>query len=316
MFTVEVKSDRKEDICLLIKVDNHSFNYICDCGEAKALSVKECQDTNAVFLSHTHIDHFVNFDTLLRHQIGTGKKVVICGPNGIADQVQNRIKSYCWNLIEEGAITYEIREILDQQSYKSVVLKPPFWEQEVMGSFEEENIFIEKDFNVEFEILDHKTDSIAYLFKAVDKTKIVLENGFRGGKWVAELKNAFDENQAETTIQVEGKEYKAKELFPMVKKEIGEKVGIIMDHDASPENHSKILKKFGLCDEVYIECFYKDEDKELAKKNYHSYASMSGKIMKECEVKRAYPIHFSRKYKEEDIEKLIAQFEKAYANND
>lgn len=75
------------------------------------------------------------------------------------------------------------------------------------------------------------------------------------------------------------------------------------------ENHS--FNYICDCDEVYIECFYKDEDKEFAEKNYHSYASMSGQIMKECGVENAFPVHFSRKYKKEEIEELIAQFERA-----
>lgn len=311
MFKVEVKSQRNEDICLLIKVDNHSYNYICDCGEAKALSVKECQDTAAVFISHTHIDHFVNFDTLLRHQIGIGRKVVICGPSGIIDQVQNRIRSYCWNLIDEGSITYEIREIINENSFKVVNLNPPVWNKEEGGVFKSGEIFTQKDFWVEFEILDHKTDSISYLFRAADKTKIELEKGLRGGKWVADLKRAYEEKNETELIEIEDKKYKASELFPMVKKDVGKRVGIILDHAATSQNHKKIINKFTGCDEVYIECFYKDEDKGFAEKNHHSYASMSGKIMKDCGVKNAIPVHFSRKYNETEIEELIEQFQQA-----
>ena len=143
MFTVDIKSAPDEDICLLIKVANHSFHYMCDCGEARALTVKECQNTAALFLSHTHIDHFVNFDTLLRHQLGTGRKVVICGPEGIAEQVQNRIRSYCWNLIEKGSVSYEIREILEHQQYKVVHLHPPLWQQEEVATVQNHAIFEE-----------------------------------------------------------------------------------------------------------------------------------------------------------------------------
>ena len=194
MFSVDIKSDITEDICLLVKVDNYAQHYMCECGEASALTVKECHNTKAVFISHTHIDHFVNFDTLLRHQLGTGKKVIICGPYGIADQVQNRIKSYCWNLIESDSVAYEVREILDDDQYKVVHLLPPTWEQQEAGVINSDKVFEEKDFHVSYEILDHKTDSIAYLFQAADKTKIELAAGYKGGKWVAELKRAFAAN--------------------------------------------------------------------------------------------------------------------------
>jgi len=39
MFNAEVKSEQNEDICIMIKVDNHSYNYVCDCGEASLLTV-------------------------------------------------------------------------------------------------------------------------------------------------------------------------------------------------------------------------------------------------------------------------------------
>lgn len=311
MFKAEIKSERYEDICILIKVENHSYNYLCECGEAKKLGVKECQDTKAIFISHTHIDHFVNFDTVLRHQLGTQRQVVIVGPTGIIEQVQNRIKSYCWNLIEEGAISYEVREILDDTRYRSVELNPPLWEQENEREVSSDCVFREATFKVEYQVLDHKTSSVSYLFKADDKTKILLRPELKGGKWVAQLKQAYQDSDAEMKIEVGGQTYKAKELFDMITVEKGKSLGVIMDHAANASNHSLIKKRFMDCDEVYIECFYKDEDKEFAIKNYHSYASQSGRIMKECKVRKAIPVHFSRKYSAEDIEQIISQFEMA-----
>lgn len=311
MFKATIKSQKEEDICILLKIENHSYNYICECGEAKNLTVKECQNTNAIFISHTHIDHFVNFDTILRHQIGIQRKVTIVGPSGIIDQVQHRIKSYCWNLIKEDAIAYEVREILNEGMYKSAVLRPPFWKKEEEKEVHKRTIFEEDRFEVDYEILDHKTNSIAYLFKAEDKIKVTLNNDFKGGKWVATLKEAFLLQDEEKEIAINGVLYTSKELFHLIKSEKGKRLGIIMDHAANPENHLKIKNMFSFCDEVYIECFYKDEDKDFATKNFHSYASKSGEIMKACKVKNAIPVHFSRKYKEEDIEELIQQFEEA-----
>jgi len=311
MFTAEIKSAPDEDICILVKVDNHPFNYIVDCGEAKSLSVKECMNTNAIFISHTHIDHFVNFDTILRHQIGIQRSVVITGPKGIIDQVQNRIRSYCWNLIDKDAITYEVREIIKEDSYKSAILRPPMWHKEKEKVVTNEALFEEKQFIVEYEILDHKTATIAYLFKAQDKTKIQLDKNRKGGKWVRELKEAYEVKNEEKLLEIEDKTYRSKELFHLIHVERGRKLGVILDHAANEQNHLKIKRKFTGCDEVFIECFYKDEDQEFAEKNYHSYASKSGEIMKICEIENAIPVHFSRKYEEQDIQELIEQFNNA-----
>ncbi len=312
MFSAQIKSDIDEDICILVQVANHSYNYLCDCGEAKKLTVKECRNTNAIFISHTHIDHFVNFDTILRHQIGIERKVIICGPKGITEQIQKRIQSYCWNLIEPNAIEYEVREIIANNSIRSTILRPPLWEQEEQKTNSSTTIFNENEFYVTFEILDHKTASIAYLFKTHPKTKIQLPKHIKGGIWVAALKEAYHTNAINTIIDVHGDMYFAKDLFYMIRKAPIDSLGIIMDHAANEENHQKIKRLFTNCQQVYIECFYKDEDTDAAIVNYHSYASMSAHIMKECNVTNAIPVHFSRKYSIDDINTLINQFKKVY----
>ena len=313
MFNATIKSEIDEDICILIQVDNHSYNYICDCGEASNLSVKDCQNTNAIFLSHTHIDHFVNFDTILRHQIGIKRRVVICGPKDITKQVQSRIQSYCWNLIAEDAITYEIREITEQGVIKRAELKPPFWEINEIDDLNTVAIFETEDFQVDYTVLDHKTPSMAYLFKGHDTLKInIKDTAYKGGKWINELKVAFLLKKENKVIVIDNKKYKASDLFHLIAVKKGKTLGVILDHAASVENHEKIQLLFSNIDTVLIESFYKAGDKTFAEANFHSYSSASGAIMKRCNVKEAIPVHFSRKYKAEDIQELITEFKTAF----
>ena len=49
-----------EDICLKFQPTNHKYVYLCDCGAASDLTIKDCHDLGALFVSHTHIDHFCN----------------------------------------------------------------------------------------------------------------------------------------------------------------------------------------------------------------------------------------------------------------
>jgi ribonuclease Z len=71
MFHSEIKSQFNEDISILVQLDNHPCNYICECGDASNWTVKEVQNAHAVFISHTHIDHFVNFDRLIHFHFCT-----------------------------------------------------------------------------------------------------------------------------------------------------------------------------------------------------------------------------------------------------
>jgi len=309
MFLSEVKSAPNEDISLLIRKDNHSHNYICECGDASKLTVKECQDTRAIFLSHTHIDHFINFDFILRHQIGIGKRVIICGPEGITRQVQSKVLGYQWNLITPDSLTYEIREITQEGKIKRSEINPPTWEIIDLGMREDEVIYENDAFAVMFTILDHKTDSIAYLFKERNTIKINLAgSSFRGGPWIKALKQAFEEGNAAAEIVVGDDRYEAQALFHLLEVKQGDSVGVIMDHAANEENHQKIKALFQGCKQVFIESFYKEVDKEFAELNFHSYSIQSARIMKACKVEKAIPVHFSRKYNSEEVEELIAEF--------
>ncbi|MGG7552909.1 peptidase [Chryseobacterium arthrosphaerae] len=311
MLQAEIKSLLKEDISILIKVPNSGKHYLCDCGEASLLTVKEVQSVSALFISHTHIDHFSNFDGIFRHQIGSGEKVVICGPANIHQQVEARLKSYTWNLIDEKAIEYEIREIISKEEINVYTLRPPHWNLEFVKT---QNFLYEDEYvNVDFAVLDHKTDSVAYLFKEKDSVTF-NENasGFRKGKWISELKSAFENNDPNKEIEIEETVYKAEALFSLLIRNPGFKLGVIMDHAASEENYEKIKAVFEGADMVYIESFYKDSDQDFAELNYHSFASASGKIMNECKVKEAIPIHFSRRYTETDQEEIETAFYKAF----
>ena len=314
MFLPELKSKPEEDISILLKLDNHSSSYLCECGDASDLMVKDCQDIDALFISHTHIDHFINFDQLLRHQIGLQKRVIVCGPEGIMDRVQSKIQGYSWNLIEAGAIIYEIREIIQKNHINRYVLEPPNWELKALGRMNEEYLFDNDRFHVQFAILDHKIPSIAYLFKEKDTIKIDLsQSSYRGGPWINSLKQAFKNNKADAAITIESQIFQAKQLFHLLHIKKGDSLGVIMDHAANPSNHEKIKHLFYNCNKVFIESFYKEADKELATLNFHSFSKESGRIMHESAVKEAIPVHFSRKYKADERQELIEEFKAAFS---
>jgi len=313
MFIPTLKSKADEDISLLLQLDNHSFNYICDCGDASELTVKDCINTRAIFISHTHIDHFINFDFILRHQLGMGEKVTICGPKGITAQVQAKIRGYSWNLVEADAIVYEVREIVIGQQIQVSELAPPLWEIRPKEVIESAIIYKNDRFQVSFIALDHKLPSIAYLFKEKNTVKIDIEKSpWRGGKWVSLLKKAYEEGQAATKIEIEKEQYIAKDLFHLLSIKAGATLGVIMDHAANAENQAKIKSLFANCDQVFIESFYKETDKDFADLNFHSYSTASGALMKDCKVKEAIPVHFSRKYTAAEVAELIVEFESAY----
>jgi len=64
-----------------------------------------------VFVSHTHMDHFIGFDHLLRIFLARELHLDIFGPPGIIDNVRGKLAGYTWNLIESYPFTLTVHEV-------------------------------------------------------------------------------------------------------------------------------------------------------------------------------------------------------------
>jgi ribonuclease Z len=71
-----------------------------DLGDIRALPPRKILRLTHIFISHTHIDHFIGFDHLLRLCLGREKRLHLFGPPGFIAQVEHRLASYTWNLVE------------------------------------------------------------------------------------------------------------------------------------------------------------------------------------------------------------------------
>lgn len=311
MITSKLASRPDEDICMLLTFDNHKGVYACDCGTASRLTPKECGDTKALFISHTHIDHFINFDTFIRHQINCEFHVILCGPVGLAKSVRSKLQAYNWNLIQGECekMTYEVREFIDNGSYRQTLIHAPEWELEESVAVNDKHIYENEKFSVDAVALDHKIPSMAYRFKEHDTVSIdIASSPYRGGKWIKELKEAYLADDSEREITVEETAIKAESLFHLLEIKKGNSLGFIMDHAGSEENHQKIKEHFYEVDELYIEAFYQNEDEETAHGNAHSTTGLSGKAAGLAQAHKAIPLHFSRKYDDNTRKEMELEF--------
>jgi ribonuclease Z len=317
MIYAEVKNKIDEDISVLVTMDNHASAYLCDCGQASLLTVKDYNAIQAVFISHTHIDHFVHFDHLIRHQVGSGRRIVICGNESIGQKVQSKLQAYTWNLLEAGGAMnaiYEVREIISDDTIRIYELHAPEWQLTHVRTEQTKIVYQTDVFEVQFTILDHKTPCVAYLFVEPDKVKIDLtKSTFKAGKWVKQIKELYEQQQPEALVEVEGKTYKAGELFPLLDAVKGYRFGFIMDFLPNSENEAKITKLFFEADKIMIEAFYRHEEVDLALKNYHSTATLSAQIARKAQVKEAIPVHFSRRHHSTEAhQQLVEEFQQAF----
>ncbi|MGL4597262.1 MAG: peptidase [Bacteroidia bacterium] len=319
MLRHELKSRIDEDICVLVRTDSARWNYLCDCGLAADLSVRECLETLAVFISHTHIDHFIDFDRLIRHQVGTGRMVTVCGPKNIQQHVSSKLRGYNWNLVhidEEENASYLIHELVEEQKMVRWKLEAPEWLPVFLDETTSSDcIFQGESFDVRATLLDHGTPCVAYLFEEhARSTFLMKQSPYLAGPWIKELQTAWKQELPETWIDVNGEKMQAQDLFYLLEKQRVQTLGYIMDHSATPENHAKIEALFSNADTVYMECYYPESELEFAIRNNHSTAKRSGEICRRIGIKNPIPVHFSRRYHSDEIllQEIRAEFKLAW----
>jgi ribonuclease Z len=70
-----------------------------DMGDLGPQPAKQLVRVSDVFVSHTHMDHFIGFDRLLRVCLGRDARLRLFGPPGFPDQVEHKLGAYTWNLV-------------------------------------------------------------------------------------------------------------------------------------------------------------------------------------------------------------------------
>jgi ribonuclease Z len=131
-----------------------------DFGELNALSPRDLLKITHVFVTHTHMDHFIGFDSLLRIFLGREKELHIFGPSGFFKQVEGKLAGYTWNLVNEYETNFTLRvtEVHQKKTLTRIyVCKDRFKPQGQQISKPFSGIlWKEQAFYVEAVILDHR----------------------------------------------------------------------------------------------------------------------------------------------------------------
>ena len=108
-FSCHLVNDVFGDPGLFVEVRWSKRALLFDLGRNDALSPARLLRAQDIFISHTHMDHFIGFDTLLRVALGRGTTLRIHGPPGLISNVQGKLQGYTWNLVDGYPLTIEVR---------------------------------------------------------------------------------------------------------------------------------------------------------------------------------------------------------------
>ena len=110
-FSSYLVNDVFGDAGVYIEVRWSKRALLFDLGHNDGLGPTRLLRANDKFISHTHVDHFIGFDAVLRVALGRGKTVRLFGPPGLINNVQGKLQGYTWNLVDGYPLTLDVHHV-------------------------------------------------------------------------------------------------------------------------------------------------------------------------------------------------------------
>lgn len=301
-----------------------------DLGDLHALSPRDLLKVTHVFVTHSHMDHFIGFDSLLRTFLGREKDLHLYGPPGFMNHVEGRLAGYIWNLVHE--FEKDLRLKLTEVHPAVTVTR----EYSCRSGFSPEGalqespfqgmLLRESAFHVEGVLLDHRIPCLGLSLVEHFYVNIIKEGlkdmGLPMGPWLTRFKKAlYEKKDMESRFSVtwerHGEVIKERDfgLGELANKiaaiSPGQRFAYVTDIIGSPENYEKVAQLARGADHLYIEAAFLDADRETAHHKYHLTAREAGEMARRAGVKGFTPFHFSPRYRNRE-EEIIAEAQEAF----
>jgi ribonuclease Z len=292
-----------EDPTLFVRIIREKRAFLFDIGSINRLKPGDLQKITAVFVTHTHIDHFIGFDTLLRALLRREAPLSVYGPSNITDCIEGKLRGYTWNLIKEYPMNINVFCINGDKIISTSFHAETCFKRINNSTSEFAGIILSEPlFTVKAIQLDHQVPCLAFSVEEefhININKASLqEMGLPVGPWLSELKKAIREcRSGNTEFVISNKRYSLKELRVIAKITKGQKISYVTDVSIHNENIKKIIEFVRDSDTLYCEAYFMEEDRDRALKRFHLTAKITGKIAREAGVKNLVAMHFSPKYR-------------------
>lgn len=322
---------RRGDPALYVDARFAKRALLFDLGDLHSLEPRKILRLSDVFVSHTHIDHFIGFDRLLRVLLGRDKCLNLFGPEGIIDRVAAKLGGYSWNLVERFAteLVFEVIEVASAtEGHAARFRLSKRFAREDLGKrkFGDGMILDDHTFAVRVAVVDHGLPCLIFAIEEPAHVNIwrnrLEDLGLSTGPWLSAFKRAVIDGAPDTTpIAVSRKDSGgAEDRLPLgtLKREIasivaGQKIAYVTDVAPTAENERAVEELAADADILFIEATFARADAALAAERDHLTTEMAGRIGAAARARRVEPFHFSPRYDREDAEgELLAEVEAAF----
>ena len=302
-----------EDPGVVVGFQFGSRALLFDAGDNSALTPRQLLKVSHIFISHTHMDHFMGFDRILRLFLGRSALLQVFGPAGFLSNLEGKLAAYTWNLVADyhGDFTIRATEVHpDHTLTRNYACRERF----IPSVRAEEKAFDgtlhqEPSLKVRAAILDHgNIPCLAFCICErfhVNILKNALDSlGLSVGPWLNDFKQAlFSQCPPETPFEVpqgEGlppKFYALGELCARIAHiSAGQKIAYVVDASPVPKNEAAIVSLAKGCDHLFIEASFLDRDMDQAAAKHHLTARLAGTLARKAGAGQLTVCHFSPRY--------------------
>ena len=307
-----------------------------DLGRNDDLGPTRLLRANDIFISHTHMDHFIGFDAILRVALGRGKKLKLYGPPGLISNVQGKLGGYTWNLVDGYPLSIEVREFHAKESRVATFLATdgfarhdgPASSSGRQGAMDTFPVMEDTMFTVRAVALNHRIPSFAYALQEqfhinVNKQRL-HDAGLPVGSWLRDVKEYLwqgkpDDFRFTATLYFEHRKEDLEFILGEVRDRFltitpGQKVAYVVDARYDPENEAHIVELVRDADIFYCESPYLDRDADKAYDRYHLTARQAGAMARKADVRELVVFHFSPRYTgqgEEIVREAMEEFRRS-----
>ncbi|WP_207486023.1 ribonuclease Z [Arenibaculum pallidiluteum] len=297
---------------------------LLDAGDLAPLSGRELGRVGDLLLSHAHMDHFADFDRLLRACLHRPRRLRIVGPAGLIDRVGSRLASYSWNLLGPHSADFSLL-VLEfagdgLRRAASFAARDAFRRSEAALPVLPPGVVLdEEEFSVEAAELDHGIPCLGFALREKMRVNVWREGlaalGLSVGPWLNAAKRALRQGASDDTVLPVGGGaavslgmLRGRALHPAP----GQSLGYLTDMAGTAANIGRAAALMRGVDQLFIEAMFLDIDAALAAERRHLTARQAGRIAAMAGAGRIVPFHFSARY-HADFGALVREAETAFA---
>ncbi|WP_447973345.1 ribonuclease Z [Nitrospira sp. Kam-Ns4a] len=317
-FSCSLVNDPFGDPGLYVEIKWARRALLFDLGTNEPLTPSRLLRARDIFVSHTHMDHFIGFDRVLRVALGRGKTLRLFGPPGLIANVAGKLRGYTWNLVDGYPLRIEVVELHPEETRSAsfdaaagfqLTERPPT-PRLAAPPGRPAPVLEDPQFTVSAVELNHRIPSLAYCLEERFHVNINKERlhaaGLPVGSWLKDVKQYLWEGRPDdfrftATLYLEHRreerEFRLGEVrdrFVTITR--GQKIAYVVDARYNDENEAKIVALARHADVFYCEAPYLDRDADKARERYHLTARQAGLLAAKAGVRQLVVFHFSPRY--------------------